>query len=313
AGQRYAELFEDAGFPAGVFNLVQGQGDVGAALVAHVGVDGVIFTGSYATGRRIRQATFDQPHKMVSLELGGRNPAVVLDDADLEQAVREILLGALLTTGQRCTATSRVIATPGVAPALRERLADALRRIQPGDPTDPKTLMGPLATQDAQRRFLALLAQARAEGAKVLVESEARPGGAYVTASLYEVEGTEGFLAEELFGPHLDFEVAADEADAFARAARGPYGLSASLFSARPETLDAFYDEVRAGVINFNRSTNGASGLLPFGGTGMSGNWRAGGSASPRLSTYPVAVMQVPHGHVTAHPALEAQLSGAEP
>ena len=105
---------------------------MGARIVEHPHVDGLIFTGSYATGRRIRQATFDMPHKKVSLELGGKNPAVVLDDADLEQAVREILLGALLTTGQRCTATSRVIVTPGIAGALRSRLIEAFSHIKPG-------------------------------------------------------------------------------------------------------------------------------------------------------------------------------------
>ena len=308
-GQRYAELFLDAGFPPGVLNMVQGRGDVGARIVEHPQVDGLIFTGSYATGRRIRQATFDMPHKKISLELGGKNPAVVLDDADLEQAVREILLGALLTTGQRCTATSRVIATPGIADALRARLIEAFSRVEPGQPTEADTFMGPLATADAKTRFSELLQRARSEGARVLVESESIGGGAFVTPGLYEVTGDEAFLREELFGPHISFECASDEQDAFERAANTPYGLSAALFSASPERLEDFYDVVRAGVINFNRSTNGASGLLPFGGTGMSGNWRPAGSCAPRLSTYPVAVMQAEFGQVTKHDALEACLA----
>ena len=127
-GQRYAELFHDAGFPRGIFNMVHGLGATGQALVTHEGTDGVVFTGSYATGRRIREATFDLPAKKISLELGGKDPAVVLDDADIDQATREILLGALLTTGQRCTATSRVIATPGIADELRARLKTAFSR-----------------------------------------------------------------------------------------------------------------------------------------------------------------------------------------
>ena len=308
-GQRYAELFADAGFPPGVLNMVQGGGTTGARLVEHDGVDGIVFTGSYSTGRRIRQATFDQPYKKVSLELGGKNPAVVLDDAHLEQAVREILLGALLTTGQRCTGTSRVIATPGIASELRDRLVEAFSRIRPADPGANDTFMGPLATAQSKNRFMGLLEEARTQGAEVLVESEALSGGAWVTPGIYEVNGSEAFLTEELFGPHVSFEVAQDAADAFRRAADTPYGLSAALFSASDSALEDFYDVVRAGVINFNRSTNGASGLLPFGGTGMSGNWRAAGSCAPRLSTYPVAFMKAEFGHLTPHPGLEALLN----
>jgi succinylglutamate-semialdehyde dehydrogenase len=308
AGQRYAELFADAGFPAGVFNLVHGVGDTGAALVAHPDVRGVVFTGSYATGRRIRQATFDQPFKKVCLELGGKNPAVVLDDADLEQAVREILLGALLTTGQRCTATSRVIATPGIADALEDRLVEAFRRIAPGDPKDAACFMGPLASHGGRDRFLKQLEAARAEGAEALVEVRSLPGGAYVTPGLYRVRGGEATLAEELFGPHVGFERAADLDDACRRAADTPFGLSASLFSADPAAWEAFYDQVPAGVVNINRSTNGASGLLPFGGVGMSGNWRPAGSLAPRNATYPVAYMRADLGARTPNAALDGQL-----
>ncbi len=307
-GQRYAALFHDAGFPAGVLNLVQGRGQTGAALVEHRGVDGVVFTGSYATGRHIRQATFDMPWKKLSLELGGKNPAVVLDDADLDQAVREILLGALLTTGQRCTATSRVIATPGIAPALLERLADAFSVICPGDPMDDNTFMGPLAHHAARERFAQILAQAQSEGAQPIVEPQFSDAGAFTTAGLYAVTGEEPFLREELFGPHVSFEIAENPAEAFGRAANTPYGLSAALFSESLDALEDFYDVVRAGVINFNRSTNGASGLLPFGGTGMSGNWRPAGSCAPRLSTYPVALMKAEFGHQTPNAALDAQL-----
>ncbi len=303
--------FDDAGFPAGVFNLVHGLGDAGAALVTHPDVTGVVFTGSYQTGRRIRQATFDQPFKKVCLELGGNNPAVVLDDADLDQAVREILLGALLTAGQRCTATSRVVATPGIADALEDRLAAAFRGARPGDPSDPATFFGPLASEDARRRFLDALAVAREEGAVPVVEGESLPGGAFVSPALYRVSGSEPALREEVFGPFIAFERAADEEDALARAAQNPYGLSASLFSARESALEAFYDQVRVGVVNFNRSTNGASGLLPFGGVGRSGNWRPAGSEAARLCTWPVAVMRADHGAHTAHAGLDALLQAA--
>ena len=311
AGQRYAELFHDAGFPAGVLNVVHGLGPTGAALAAHDDIDGVIFTGSYATGRRIREATFDQPHKKVCLELGGKNPAVVLDDADLDQATREIVLGALLTVGQRCTATSRVIVTSGIADALEARLVAAFAKVVPGDPKLASTFMGPLATHGSRARFMDTLAQLRAQGAEVLVESAALPGGAYVTPSVYRVRGHEPGLHVEHFGPHIDFEVAVDEADAFSRVAKNPYGLSASLFSRRREALEDFYDAVRVGVLNFNRSTNGASGLLPFGGTGMSGNWMPAGSCAPRLGTFPVAVLEAKYGARTRNDALDRCLAAS--
>ena len=307
-GQRYAELFHAARFPTGVFNLIQGRGATGAKLSAHPQVNGVIFTGSYETGRKIRQATFDQPYKKVCLELGGKNPAVVLDDADLDQATREILLGSLLTTGQRCTATSRVIASSGIAVELKNRLVDAFKRIRPLDPLDDSCFMGPLATENAKDRFLKLLALAKSQGAEPWVESEGIAGGAFVTPSIYGVQGTEDYLDHELFGPHISFQIVADDQAALEAASQNQYGLSASLFTQREEMFEAFYDEVSAGVLNWNRSTNGASGLLPFGGIGKSGNWHAAGSEGPRLSTYPVAVMSVPYAQVTPNKDLERQL-----
>ena len=310
SGQRYAELFHAADFPAGVLNVIHGLGPTGAAMVESADIDGIIFTGSYETGRRIRQATFDRPEKKVCLELGGKNPAVVLDDADLDQAVREIVLGALLTAGQRCTATSRVIVTPGIADALQSRLAQAFASVRPGNPKDVGTFMGPLATMSSRRRFLDGLAELRTQGAEVILDAESLDGGAFVTPSLYRVQGDEAALVSEHFGPHVDLEVANDEADAIARAAANPYGLSASLFSQRREALEDFYDAVRVGVVNFNRSTNGASGLLPFGGTGMSGNWMPAGSGAPRLGTYPVAVLQADYGVLTPNAALDRCLEG---
>jgi len=308
SAQRYMDLFLDAGFPEGVINLVHGAGKVGGALSSHEGLNGVIFTGSYETGRRIREATFDQPHKKVCLELGGKNPALVLDDADLAQATREILLGALLTTGQRCTATSRVIVTKGIAEPLKRALTEALKKIEPSDPMAEGCFIGPLANLSAKRRFLSLLAQGKAEGARPVVESQDL-SQAFVTPSMYEVSGAEPYLEEELFGPHIAFQVVEDEAEAFAWASKNPYGLSASVFSAREEALEALYDLVPAGVLNWNRSTNGASGLLPFGGVGKSGNWHPAGSEGPRLSTYAVAVMSVPFGELTPHAGLDRQLA----
>ena len=307
-GQRYMELFHAAQFPAGVLNMVQGRGRIGASLVAHSGINGIIFTGSYETGRKIRQCTFDQPAKKVCLELGGKNPAIVLDDANLEQATREILLGALLTTGQRCTATSRVIATRHIAPLLKQKLINAFKRISPLSPFDPHCFLGPLANEASKSRFFELLERGRSEGAEVWVESQSIDGGAFVTPSIYGVSGHEGYLEHELFGPHISFQVVEDEQEALQWASNNSYGLSASIFTQREESFERFFDEVSAGVLNWNRSTNGASGLLPFGGVGKSGNWHAAGSEGARLGTYPVAMMSIPYGQITSHTSLERQL-----
>jgi len=307
-GQRYAELFEEAELPPGVFNLVQGLGKSGAHLAAHPDLASVVFTGSFRTGRLIRQAVFDQPHKKVALELGGKNMAVVLDDADLDQVVREVLLGALLTTGQRCTATSRVIATPGIAGNLRDALVAAFSKIVPDDPLASGTFMGPLADRVGFKRFFDHLETAKAAGVNVLLDSKSLHGGYYATPGIYEVKGHEAIVSEELFGPHICLEVARDEDDAYQRASQSAYGLSASLFSEREEAFERFYYEVPAGVMNFNRSTNGASGLLPFGGLGKSGNFHPTGSFSLRLTTYPVAVMGAPYGSISPHGALESLL-----
>ena len=308
-GQRYLELFQDAHFPAGVLNLIQGRGNVGAQLIEHSDINGVIFTGSYQTGRQIRQATFDQPYKKVCLELGGSNPAIVLDDADLDQACREILLGALLTSGQRCTATSRVIATPQIADELKHRLINCFKRITPLDPSHPNCFIGPLSSIQAQRHFMSLLTQAKEQGAHPWVESYASAQSAFVTPSIYGVQGHEAYLNEEVFGPHLAFQVVENQDQAFQWASRNSYGLSASIFTRSKETFEEFYDTVKAGVLNWNRSTNGASGLLPFGGVGKSGNWHPAGSEGPRLSTYPVAIMSLPYGQITPNIQLDAQLS----
>ncbi|MCA9565237.1 MAG: aldehyde dehydrogenase family protein, partial [Myxococcales bacterium] len=135
--QQYFEAVEDAGLPAGVLNLVQGTGEVGAALVENQHVRGICFTGSYEVGRRIRTASLKRPELLVALEMGGKNTALVLKDADLRQAVHELVLGAYLTTGQRCTATSRVLVERPIRARLLDALADILPKLKFGDPTDP--------------------------------------------------------------------------------------------------------------------------------------------------------------------------------
>lgn len=316
SGEWYARCVEEAGLPPGVFNLVQGARDVGAGLTTHPGVDGVLFTGSWGTGRAISEQLLDHPGKMLALEMGGKNIAVVLEDADPHQALVEIVQGAFLTTGQRCTATSRVMVHEAIADRFIEAMTRVIRDMEPGDPMKEDTAFGPLATMGALERFEALRDAAKASGVDVLVPGRRLPGGAYVTPSLHMLpagrKDAPGYLDEELFGPDICIEVISDLDDAIERVNRSPYGLSNAVFTADKARFERFYQATRSGVLNWNRSTNGASGTMPFGGMGKSGNMRAAGIDAVRYTTYPVAVNIKPYGETTIEPSMKANIQAVE-
>jgi succinylglutamate-semialdehyde dehydrogenase len=290
----YAQCMAEAGLPNGVFNMVQGGGHVGKALVDRPEVDGILFTGSYETGRAILENTIGQPGKIVALEMGGKNIAIVLDDADLWQAAVEVVQGAFLTTGQRCTATSRLFVQRGIADRFINALTQITRYLKPGDPMLPSTPFGPLATQAAQKHFLAQIAHAEREGAETLVKGEAIPGGAFVTPSLHLLKNgrssLSGYTDKELFGPDLCIEIIDGLDDAIERVNTSDFGLANAIFTSRKDNFERFYMQTKAGIVNWNKSTNGASGELPFGGLGKSGNQRPSGIEAVRYATYPAAV-----------------------
>lgn len=292
AGELYAECVQEAGLPAGVFQLVQGAADVGKALVEHDDIQGVLFTGSYNTGRAIQAACLDAPHKIVALEMGGKNAAVVLDDANLESALSHIVQGAFLSAGQRCTATSRVLLHKDIADVMRDQLVHVTSRLKPKDPRDPTAPFGPLANRPAYDRFRQLRTHAN-DTADILVAGEDLGGGAFVTPSLHELNGSDGagYLDEELFGPDICVEVIDNLDHAIERVNALPYGLSNALFTSSQASFEHFFHRTRSGLCNLNRSTNGASGLLPFGGVGKSGNQRPAGIDAVRYTSFPVAVM----------------------
>lgn len=308
AGQRYAEAAEAAGLPDGVVNVVQGRGASGAALVANRHVRGLCFTGSYAVGRRILEASVERPELLVALEMGGKNVAVVLDDADLRQAAHEIVVGGYLSAGQRCTATDRVLVHARVVEPLMELLVPLVRSLRFGDPEDPSVFAGPLATAASVERVTLVLERARAAGAEALVEGGTREGGFYCLPSLHRlpagVHHVEGYTDEELFGPDLCVEVVDDDAEAVKVLNGQPYGLANSVFSASRERFEEIFRGSHAGILNFNRTTNQASARLPFGGVGRSGNYRPAGAHASRNVVYPVASREQQLGEVSAHPML---------
>ncbi|MES2504382.1 MAG: aldehyde dehydrogenase family protein [Myxococcota bacterium] len=294
-GELYAECFEEAGLPAGVFNLIQGRGDIGKALVTHPRIRGVLFTGSYQTGRALTEMLLDHPHKILALEMGGKNTAVVLDDADLYQCLVEISQGAFQSAGQRCTATSRVLIDRQVAPKLIPALIRMAKEFVPADPTNTDTVLGPMAGRAALERYLSLLEKVReSAGCKVLLEAQVLPGGAFVTPSVYQVEQ---FVDIELFGPHFDIQLFDGLDEAIKLVNQSDYGLSNSIFTRSETSFERFYQETYSGVLNWNRSTNGLSGKAPFGGVGKSGNHRPAGIDAVRNATYPVMVQSLPFGH----------------
>lgn len=300
SGEMYAKCVEKAGLPAGVFNLIQGAADVGRALVAHTGSDGILFTGSYRTGRAIQQACLDQPHKIVALEMGGKNCAVVLNDADLHQALAGVVQGAFLSTGQRCTATSRLLVEQRIAHRFIDALVDTTRTLLPGDPMLATTQFGPLAHRDAFERFMHLRSRAPSAGCEVLLAGRTLEGGAFVTPSLHllpkgQTEAA-GYLDEELFGPDICVEIVDDVDHAIERINAMPYGLANSVFTADTNKFEHVYAHTRSGCLNLNRSTNGASGRLPFGGVGRSGNQRPAGIDAVRFTTFPVAMIKADIG-----------------
>jgi succinylglutamic semialdehyde dehydrogenase len=293
-GQLYAECFHAAGFPAGVFNSVQGDGSAGAKLAAHPDVDLVMFTGSYAVGQAIKRATLDQPHKLLALELGGRNPAIVLADADLDKAVHDVLWGAYVTAGQRCSGTAVAMVERALFVPFRDKLLEKLARVRVGDPLQSDVFMGPLVSESARTRYLASLARAEQQGVVALHPAapvEIVPRGAYVRPSVHEVQaaGRLDYELEELFGPDLALEAVDDLDQAIARANGSPYGLSVSVFSASEGRFEYAFPRLAFGCVNWNAPTCGASSRLPFGGTRRSGNHRPAALFSTLYASYPVA------------------------
>ncbi len=292
-GQALAEIAEAAELPPGVFNLVQGGAGPASTLVADPGVDGILFTGSWPVGRRILEANLDSPGRIVALELGGSNPAVVMPDADLRQAVVECVRASFATTGQRCTCTRRIILHADIADDFIEafcKVASTLV-VGPGD-SDSPVFMGPMISSDAVDSVLAFQDGLHARGGRVLVQSTRIDGtGHFLTPGVVLVDRFEIEHDEECFGPLVQIAIATDLEDAMAQANATRYGLASSIFTRDDGIWERFLAHSRAGCVNRNCGTAGASGALPFGGLGSSGNHRPAGAFSIDYCAHPVASM----------------------
>jgi acyl-CoA reductase-like NAD-dependent aldehyde dehydrogenase len=279
----YARLAAEAELPAGVLNVVQGYGEeAGQPLVEHARVDVVSFTGSTAVGRLINRVAGERLAK-VCLELGGKNPLIVCDDADLEKAAAAAALSAFSNAGQRCAAGSRIL----VFDAVYERFAALLRdrasaqRVGPGDEHD----FGPVINQGQLEQMLAAIERARESGARVLCGGERltgpeHAGGFYIAPTLVEGADLDAEIScTELFGPIATLHRVSDFDDALAAAERSPYGLTAAIWTASVHRAQEFVARVRSGVASVNGPTYGSEPHMPFGGERDSGTgWREAGT-----------------------------------
>ena len=300
-GQVMAQCFQEAEFPSGVFNLIQGEREVGRRLVTHEGIDGVLFTGSYEVGTRIKQDTLQQHWKLLALEMGGKNSAIVCSDADLDVAIHQSLLGAFLTTGQRCSATSRIMVERSILAEFVARFHERSKVFKIGHPMD-SPFMGPLIDQGSVDRFMKFLGIATREGCEVIMRGkslELETAGNYVTPSIclashssLEQSRRSVYQQTELFAPNVVIMGVDSLEEAIAQANVTQFGLAASVFTKSQQVYEKCWDGLEAGVINWNKATVGASSKLPFGGLKKSGNHFPTAVLAPLYCTFPVASLE---------------------
>lgn len=273
---RLAEALEDAGLPAGVLNLVIGDSTLGRALVAHAGIDAISFTGSTPVGRSIAAAGAARGIP-VQAELGGKNAAIVLADADLELAVAQVGAGAFASSGQKCTATSRLIVAEEIADEFLARIAARADGLAVGDPLAPGIDLGPVVSAAARTRIDAGVAEAVAGGATRLTSGTLElavelQGGHFVRPEVIDCTGVDTSLwNDELFGPVLAVRRAGSVEEAFRLANEGEFGLSAAVFTDSLVTALSAIERIEVGMLHVNSETAGADPHVPFGGAKGSG------------------------------------------
>jgi len=265
-----AMIFQEAGAPPGVFNLVIGEGNVGRAIVDHPGIDGISFTGSQEVGRKVAEGAVSRQAR-IQLEMGGKNPLVVLDDADLERAVACAIDGAFFGTGQRCTASSRIIVTEAIHDRFVEAMAERARSLKVGDALDPDTQIGPAVSEQQLEQNLRYIEIARNEGGRVMTGGEIlklAKRGHYIAPTLIADTAPEMRInTEEVFGPVASTVRVKDYEEALEIANRGEFGLSAGIVTNSLKHARDFRRRVRAGMVMVNLPTAGVDYHVPFGGT----------------------------------------------
>lgn len=291
-----ADLWAKAGLPDGVLQVVQGYGDLGAALAGHDAIDGLLFTGSSTTGMILARQFGATPWKMLALEMGGNNPLVVWepDTANMDAIAALIVQSAFLSSGQRCTCARRLIVQETHFDAVVEAVRALASRVIVDAPfADPAPFMGPVIDNAAAGHLQAGYANLLSLGGRAVLE-QTRPNPAlpFLTPAIVDMRGAGEAPDAELFGPILQLYSASTFDEAMTRANATRFGLSASLVGGDSALFDQFAAGVKAGIINWNRPTNGASSAAPFGGVGLSGNHRPSAFYAADYCAYPVAGVQ---------------------
>lgn len=294
------QLWQQAGLPEGVINLVQGGAETGKALAQSAGIDGVLFTGSAGTGHLLHRQFAGQPEKMLALEMGGNNPLVVSEQyGDIKAAVYAIIQSAFLSSGQRCTCARRLYVPQGEkGDQLVVALIKAIKAIRVDHPfAEPQPFMGPLISQVAVQQILDAQSHLLSLGGKALVKAQAGKA-AFISPGCIDVTEVPDLPDQEYFGPLLQlvrYSIRGglspiESAVEMANATR--FGLSAGLISTDDSEWAYFLQHIRAGIVNRNRQLTGASSDAPFGGPGASGNLRPSAYYAADYCAYPMASME---------------------
>ncbi|WP_138438786.1 succinylglutamate-semialdehyde dehydrogenase [Marinobacter alexandrii] len=294
------KFWEKAGIPDGVINLVQGASATGKSLAGHPMIDGLFFTGSSTVGHLLHEQFGGQPEKILALEMGGNNPLIVQDVADVDGAVHHALQSAFLSAGQRCTCARRLLVPRGKkGDEFLDRLVELSGRIQVGEfDADPQPFMGSVISAEAADKLLGAQASMLEKGAKSLLEmKQVKPGTGLLSPGIVDVTGLD-VVDEEFFGPLLTVYRYKSFDDALELANNTRYGLSAGILTDDRKLYDRLVEEVRAGIVNWNRPLTGASSAAPFGGVGASGNHRASAYYAADYCAWPMASLEARRSEV---------------
>jgi succinylglutamic semialdehyde dehydrogenase len=288
-------LWTQAGLPAGVLNLVQGEKDTGVALANHRQIDGLFFTGSSDTGTLLHRQFGGRPEIVLALEMGGNNPLVVAPVEDVDAAVHHTIQSAFLSAGQRCTCARRLfVPDDAFGQRFMARLTDVTSKIRYGAfDADPQPFMGAVISARAAAKLVAAQTQLIEAGAQPVLEMKQRdPRLGLVSPAILDVTNARDVPDEEHFGPMLQVTRYRSFDEAIARANDTAYGLSAGLLADDQSAWAHFQRTIRAGIVNWNRPTNGASSAAPFGGVGRSGNQRPSAYYAADYCSYPMASVE---------------------
>ncbi|MFL1405718.1 succinylglutamate-semialdehyde dehydrogenase [Marinobacter sp. M1N3S26] len=286
-------LWQLAGLPDGVLNLIQGEVDTGRALAGHDQIDGLFFTGSSTVGHLLHEQFGGQPQKILALEMGGNNPLIVQDVEDTRAAVHHTLQSAFLSAGQRCTCARRLLVPSGKdGDAFLDELVKAAGKLSVGQfDEDPQPFMGAVISPEAAARLMDTWQKLVSDGGQSLLEMSHKQGTGLLTPGIVDLTRVDA-PDQEHFGPLLSVYRYGDFDEALALANDTRFGLAAGILSDRRELYDRLLVEARAGIVNWNRPLTGASSAAPFGGVGDSGNHRPSAYYAADYCAWPVASLE---------------------